>query len=49
MLQTNGGPYDSDKKYCWTRDLPFNQAQVLTDELSKIYTVAQITIPHCNK
>jgi len=49
MLQTNGGPYDSDKKYCWTRDLPFNQAQVLTDELSKIYTVAQITRPHCNK
>lgn len=49
MLQTNGGPYDSNKKYCWTRDLPFNQAQILTDELSKIYTVVQITRPHCKK
>ncbi len=37
------------KKYCWTRDLPFDQAQILTNELSKIYTVAQITRPNCNK
>lgn len=47
VLQTNGGPYDQDRGYCWTRDLPHNQAQILVNELSKIYKILHITRPKC--
>ena len=49
MMQTNGGPYESTKKYCWTRDLPFDQVQILANELSKNYTIVQVARPNCNK
>lgn len=49
VLQTNGGMYGNDKKYCWTRDIPHNQAQVLANELSKFYTVIHVSRPNCNR
>ena len=26
----------NDRTYCWTRDIPHNQAQILVNELAKI-------------
>ena len=46
IFQTNGGPYDSEKSYSWTRDFPIGQAQILTNELSKVYEVIQIAKPN---
>jgi len=47
LLQTNGGMYNHNpqhhKHYAWARDLPHNQAQILANELSKLYTVLHIT------
>ena len=42
LFQTNGGPYEDERGYCWTRDFPLNQAQILTDELCKGYSVVQV-------
>ncbi len=41
-LQTNGGPYNDQKQYSWTRDIPQEQAQILVNELSKIFKVLHI-------
>ncbi len=49
IMQTNGGMYNSNKKYCWTRDIPHTQAQILANELSKQYSILHITRPTCNK
>lgn len=50
LLQTNGGMYnDNKKKYCWTRDFPYSQAQILANELSKSFTVVHVTRPNCDK
>ena len=42
LLQSNGGPWDLDKTYSWTRDFPTSQSQVLVDELSKLYNILHI-------
>ena len=47
LMQTNGGPYDQDKPYSWTRDIPHGQAQILANELSKTYKILHITRPKC--
>lgn len=49
LFQTNGGPNDDEKPYCWTRDFPFEQAQVLTDELSKTFNVLQVAKKHAKR
>ena len=46
-MQTNGGPYDQDKPYSWTRDIPHGQAQILANELSKSFKILHITRPKC--
>ena len=46
VMQTNGGMYENDKKYCWTRDFPTDQAQILVNELSKTYRILHITRPN---
>jgi len=45
-LQTNGGPYNDEKQYSWTRDIPQEQAQVLVDELSKSFKIYHICRQH---
>ena len=47
VMQTNGGPWDLEKTYSWTRDIPHEQAQILVNELSKQYKILHITRPHC--
>lgn len=48
LLQTNGGMYQGNPKpYCWTRDIPHEQAQVLVKEFIKDYYVVHITRPEC--
>ena len=42
LFQTNGGPWDLDKTYSWTRDFPHKQSQILVDELSKMYNILHI-------
>jgi hypothetical protein len=49
LFQTNGGSYENEKDYCWTRDFPFEQAQILTNELLKHFTVMQVSRPNCQK
>tara|TARA_R110002012_G_scaffold316330_1_gene531152 strand:- start:1683 stop:2582 length:900 start_codon:yes stop_codon:yes gene_type:complete len=46
-MQTNGGMFENDKQYCWTRDIPHNQAQILVNELSKVYRILHVTRPNC--
>lgn len=43
VMQTTGGNYIDEKKYSWTRDLPHEQAQILADNLSKIYKIIHIS------
>ena len=43
ILQTNGGNYEDERSYCWTRDLPQQQSQILVDELSKKYKIYHVT------
>lgn len=43
VLQTNGGNYEDERSYCWTRDLPQQQSQILVDELSKKYKIYHVT------
>jgi hypothetical protein len=46
VIQTNGGAYEDERKYSWTRDLPEQQSQILVNELSKNYRVLHITRKH---
>lgn len=43
ILQTNGGNYEDEKQYSWTRDIPYEQSQILVNELSKIYKIIHVT------
>lgn len=50
LLQTNGGMYkDNNKDYCWTRDIPHMQAQILVNELAKNFTILHVTRPNCKR
>lgn len=49
ILQTNGGPLNGDKPYCWTRDMPPGQTQEIVDRLKKDYHIYHITRPNCFK
>lgn len=50
IMQTNGGMYkENNKDYCWTRDIPHNQAQILANELSKSYAILHVSRPQCKK
>ena len=43
IFQTNGGNYQDERQYSWTRDLPFEQSEILVNELSKIYKIIHVT------
>jgi hypothetical protein len=43
VMQTNGGGYEDNKVYSWTRDLPEKQSQILVNELSKIFKIYHVT------
>lgn len=48
LLQTNGGMFhDNDMEYCWTRDIPSVQAQILVDNLKDQYHILHVTRPNC--
>jgi hypothetical protein len=49
IMQTNGGMYNSNKDYCWARDIPFNQAQLLVNEFSKNYSILHVARPNCRR
>jgi hypothetical protein len=49
IMQTNGGVYNNSKKYCWTRDIPHGQAQILANELSKHFSILHVSRPTCNR
>jgi len=42
VMQTNGGMYENGKIYSWTRDIPYEQSQILANELSKQYHILHI-------
>ena len=43
VMQTNGGNYEDERPYSWTRDLPHSQSQILVNELSKKYKIFHVT------
>lgn len=43
IMQTNGGNYEDERLYSWTRDLPHSQSQILVDELSKLFKIYHVT------
>jgi len=45
VMQTNGGVYTNEKPYCWTRDLPYFQAQQIANILHQQYHILHITRP----
>jgi hypothetical protein len=48
LLQTNGGLFhDNNMGYCWTRDIPSSQAQILVDNLKDQYHIFHVTRPNC--
>jgi hypothetical protein len=48
LLQTNGGMFhDNETGYCWTRDIPTEQAQILVDNLKEQYHILHATRPNC--
>ena len=49
VLQTNGGVYNSEKPYCWTRDLPPTQTQDIVNVLKKDYIIYHISRPKSYK
>lgn len=49
LLQTNGGPYGSDKPYSWTRDIPPEQAQEIVNKLKDQYAIFHVTRPKSYK
>ena len=50
LLQTNGGMFKgNNNQYCWTRDIPHNQAQLLVNELSKYFQIFHVTRPECRE
>ena len=49
ILQTSGGLYQNQKPYCWTRDIPPVQAQMLANILSQKYHIYHIGRPNSYK
>ena len=48
LLQTNGGMYQkNERSYCWTRDIPATQAQILVDNLKEKYHIIHVSRPNC--
>jgi hypothetical protein len=49
VLQTNGGLYQNQKPYCWTRDIPPVQAQQLVSALKDKYHIMHVSRPSSYK
>lgn len=49
LMQTNGGLYNHQKAYCWTRDLPPIQAQQLADVLQQQFHILHVSRPNSPK
>lgn len=49
VLQTNGGLYQNQKPYCWTRDIPSVQAQQLVNSLKDKYHIYHVSRPNSFK
>jgi hypothetical protein len=42
VLHTNGGPFQQDSAYSWTRDMPYGVAQAIADKYKSKYHIIQI-------
>jgi hypothetical protein len=42
LIQTNGGPFDSDNEYAWTRDMPFMLALNIVDKYKDTHHIIQV-------
>lgn len=42
LIQTNGGAFNSNQSYSWTRDLPFDVSSSLINKFSKTHHIIQI-------
>jgi hypothetical protein len=45
LIQTNGGPLNSNLEYSWTRDIPFNISKQLADKYKETHHIIQICKP----
>jgi hypothetical protein len=45
LLQTNGGLFTNERPFCWSRDMPVEVAQKVTNHFKKSHFVMQITRP----
>ncbi len=48
LLHTNGGFYESNQSYSWTRDIPFPLALSISEKYSAYYHIIQIAKPSSN-
>jgi hypothetical protein len=49
VIQTNGGPLNSDLIYSWTRDIPFDVSLLITEKYSKTHHIIQVCKPSSRK
>lgn len=49
LLHTNGGLFTNERPYCWSRDMPLDVAQKVTNHFKKSHFVMQITRPNSPK
>ena len=49
VIQTNGGPFNSNLIYSWTRDIPFDVALMIAEKYSKTHHIIQVCKPSSRK
>lgn len=49
LIQTNGGPFNSDMGYSWTRDIPFDISLQIYEKFKDEYHVIQVCKPSSRK
>ena len=49
LIQTNGGPFQSDNHYSWTRDIPFDLSLKIAERYSNSYRIIQVCKPSSYK
>jgi len=49
LLHTNGGLFTNERPFCWSRDMPIEVAQKVTNHFKKSHFVMQITRPNSPK
>ena len=47
LIQTNGGPFNAPGKFLWSRDMPIDVAQKISNHFSKTHVTLQVCKPGC--